>query len=346
LQGEVYSPIRNHRGDICVLLDKDEKSVSTYRYDAFGEFTHHGEIKSPWLFSGQRYDEATKLYHFIKREYDSSTGCWLTPDPLGFADGPNLYAYVHNNPMVFVDPYGLWGEFLYSWYNNTKQFCNSFTRGVVDDTTFGASSFLLGEHDRSSVASSIGYHAGTACSLAAGFLYGGTWAKLARYGGKASINAYKFTRGVTTASTATKTTMETRNVVKLAQEAKPMLNSITKTAEKSNILVPKGGATFKLDLDALSRAGQVMDRGGLTRAGRALDKHGNRIRSSFAKATGNPVSKNAQGQYYLDNILTHPDGVVNFRYHRELGEIIDIKVPNLGGARFNRDGKMIGLLEP
>jgi len=34
-------------------------------------------------------------------------GRWLTPDPLGFADGPNLYAYVHNNPYKYFDPDGL-----------------------------------------------------------------------------------------------------------------------------------------------------------------------------------------------------------------------------------------------
>jgi hypothetical protein len=31
----------------------------------------------------------------------------LTPDPVGFSDGPNLYAYVHNSPLILIDPYGL-----------------------------------------------------------------------------------------------------------------------------------------------------------------------------------------------------------------------------------------------
>ena len=34
-------------------------------------------------------------------------GRWLTQDPLGFVDGTNLYAYVSNSPINFVDPYGL-----------------------------------------------------------------------------------------------------------------------------------------------------------------------------------------------------------------------------------------------
>jgi len=32
---------------------------------------------------------------------------WLSPDPLGFVDGPNLYAYVGNNPWSAFDPQGL-----------------------------------------------------------------------------------------------------------------------------------------------------------------------------------------------------------------------------------------------
>jgi hypothetical protein len=31
LKTQIYSPIRNHRGDICVLLDNQKEPVSTYR---------------------------------------------------------------------------------------------------------------------------------------------------------------------------------------------------------------------------------------------------------------------------------------------------------------------------
>ena len=39
--------------------------------------------------------------------FASRRGRFATPDPVGFSDGPNLYAYVHNSPVVLVDPYGL-----------------------------------------------------------------------------------------------------------------------------------------------------------------------------------------------------------------------------------------------
>ena len=33
-------------------------------------------------------------------------GRWITTDPIGFEDGPNLYAYVHNSPLTHFDLYG------------------------------------------------------------------------------------------------------------------------------------------------------------------------------------------------------------------------------------------------
>ncbi|MGA8164919.1 MAG: RHS repeat-associated core domain-containing protein, partial [Waddliaceae bacterium] len=54
----------------------------------------------------KRRDEDTGRIHFLKRDYSPDLGRWLTADPLDFADGPNLYAYVRNNPLSFVDPDG------------------------------------------------------------------------------------------------------------------------------------------------------------------------------------------------------------------------------------------------
>ena len=38
---------------------------------------------------------------------DLETGTFLTRDPIGYADGPNVYCYVHCNPIICFDPLGL-----------------------------------------------------------------------------------------------------------------------------------------------------------------------------------------------------------------------------------------------
>ena len=59
------------------------------------------------VLPGQYYDQETGLYYNYFRYYDPSTGRYITADPIGLVAGPNLYAYVSNNPLVYIDPYGL-----------------------------------------------------------------------------------------------------------------------------------------------------------------------------------------------------------------------------------------------
>src|SRR5262249_33724500 len=47
------------------------------------------------------------LAYYLYRYYDSKLQRWLNQDPIGEAGGLNLYAFVDNNPLMFVDPYGL-----------------------------------------------------------------------------------------------------------------------------------------------------------------------------------------------------------------------------------------------
>jgi len=60
------------------------------------------------ILPGQYFDAETGLHYNWHRYYDPSTGRYLTPDPIGFAGGMNLYAYVQNDPVNRIDPYGLW----------------------------------------------------------------------------------------------------------------------------------------------------------------------------------------------------------------------------------------------
>ena len=57
---------------------------------------------------GQWQDQATGLYYNYQRDYNPETGRYLTPDPLGFPDGADPYAYVNNNPLNKMDPLGLY----------------------------------------------------------------------------------------------------------------------------------------------------------------------------------------------------------------------------------------------
>lgn len=116
-QGKAYAPIHDCQGNVACLIDSNTGKVAEfYRLSAFGEErifdSNNEEITAginPWRFSSKRCDEETGLIYFGRRYYDANIGRWITPDPIGFEGGPNLYAYLLNAPLTHVDLYGLLG---------------------------------------------------------------------------------------------------------------------------------------------------------------------------------------------------------------------------------------------
>ncbi|RMX09560.1 RHS repeat-associated core domain-containing protein [Vandammella animalimorsus] len=78
-------------------------------YDAWGRITHDSQPGfQPFGFAGGLYDPDTQLTRFGARDYDAETGRWTAKDPILFDDGDsNLYGYVLQDPVNFVDPEGL-----------------------------------------------------------------------------------------------------------------------------------------------------------------------------------------------------------------------------------------------
>ena len=76
--------------------------------DPDGDGTH---LAFPLRFPGQYEDAETGLHYNRHRYYDPQIGRYLSPDPLGQIDGPNLYLYAGNDPVNLSDPYGL----TYTW---------------------------------------------------------------------------------------------------------------------------------------------------------------------------------------------------------------------------------------
>jgi RHS repeat-associated protein len=57
-------------------------------------------------------DSETGLYYYRARYYDQTLGRFLSEDPIGFnAKRFNFYPYASDNPVRFVDPFGLCPQF-------------------------------------------------------------------------------------------------------------------------------------------------------------------------------------------------------------------------------------------
>ncbi|MDR2539352.1 MAG: hypothetical protein LBC45_01855 [Chlamydiales bacterium] len=116
IKGGIYAPIYDLQGNVTCLVDPEYRQVvEGYRYSAFGEeeiINERGRSVSdstmgnPWRYRGKRIDKEVGLINFGHRYYDPETGRWINPDPAGNIDGPNLYAFCHNNPLSYVDYFG------------------------------------------------------------------------------------------------------------------------------------------------------------------------------------------------------------------------------------------------
>ena len=76
-----------------------------------------------YRFQTKELHPKSKLVYFGARWYNPAVGRWLTPDPAGIIDGPNLYVYLNNSPTNLLDPWGLcgappWGK---EWWVKDKK---------------------------------------------------------------------------------------------------------------------------------------------------------------------------------------------------------------------------------
>ncbi|MGK5594518.1 MAG: RHS repeat-associated core domain-containing protein [Parachlamydiaceae bacterium] len=132
LGGEVYAPIHDMSGNVTTLISEKGKVVESYRFTAFGEETLKQKPKNPWRFSSKRHDKESKLVNFGRRYYSPSLARWMTRDPLAYQAGPNLYAYVSNNPLMCIDLYGLIAEETMEKVTETANKVAETVRDVVE----------------------------------------------------------------------------------------------------------------------------------------------------------------------------------------------------------------------
>lgn len=108
--GVNYQIVSNHLGSpVAVVNTATGVIVQEITYGEFGNKTSDsapGFI--PFGFAGCLYDEDTGLCRFGARDYDGSIGRWLSKDPILFRGGDtNLYGYVVQDPINFIDTSGL-----------------------------------------------------------------------------------------------------------------------------------------------------------------------------------------------------------------------------------------------
>lgn len=173
-------------GSTRLLTDQIGTVIGTTNFNAYGKpTTSTGTATTPLGYAGQYTDTETGLQYLRARYYDTSSGQFLTRDPL-VASTRSAYGYTAGNPLNLSDPSGLfWGEGTLSDIADTGRDAWNHTGGKVVHAVVEHSKGL---GEIASVVSVVGYGS-CALGFAPGCAVGSaaSWASAGLY----SIHAYR-----------------------------------------------------------------------------------------------------------------------------------------------------------
>ncbi|WP_220483157.1 RHS repeat-associated core domain-containing protein [Paenibacillus thiaminolyticus] len=104
--GGAYYYLNNQHGDVVHITNRLGGIVNSYEYDAFGHTLSATEgIPNRFRYAGEQFDPVTQQYYLRARFYNPVIARFTQEDEYR-GDGLNLYVYVGNNPIRYVDPSG------------------------------------------------------------------------------------------------------------------------------------------------------------------------------------------------------------------------------------------------
>ena len=115
---------KNHLWSVVGITDDTWNMISEYDYDVFWKVTlvNGVDTGNTRLYTGREYDSEINLYYLRARYYDANLGKFISRDPIWQVDDVNLYAYVGNNPVMYVDLMGTektlivyWNDIQFFW---------------------------------------------------------------------------------------------------------------------------------------------------------------------------------------------------------------------------------------
>jgi RHS repeat-associated protein len=104
--------LTDNLGTVRDLVDEAGSLLNHIDYDSFGGIIVQSNVAAGdrFTYTGRELDAEIGLYYYRARFYDPVLGRFIANDPSGFDAGDaNLYRYVENSPLTWVDPTGRFG---------------------------------------------------------------------------------------------------------------------------------------------------------------------------------------------------------------------------------------------
>jgi RHS repeat-associated protein len=104
-------PCYDGNGNITAYIDATtQEPAAQYDYDAFGNqiqlLPSSFPLQTSYGFSTKPTDPVTNWSYYTFRHYDPVKGRWTSRDPIGERGGVNLFGFVFNRPLIWIDVLG------------------------------------------------------------------------------------------------------------------------------------------------------------------------------------------------------------------------------------------------
>jgi RHS repeat-associated protein len=108
--GQVNQVYTDHLGTPRLVTAPSGDALWRWVSDPFGGGAPmETGLKLNLRFAGQYFDSEHGYHYNWNRYYDPATGRYVQSDPIGPAGGINTYVYAGGDPLMLIDPYGLFG---------------------------------------------------------------------------------------------------------------------------------------------------------------------------------------------------------------------------------------------
>jgi RHS repeat-associated protein len=98
------------QGETRQITDNAGNIIARYLFDAYGKtLKSTGNIVNPYAYAGKFGYYSSDLANIMligSRWYSPNLKRWISRDPIKYKGGYNLYGYVEENPIKYVDPMG------------------------------------------------------------------------------------------------------------------------------------------------------------------------------------------------------------------------------------------------